>query len=95
MKFSIAALAALAAPSLAQGPPAVVSSVLASLSGAGVIPTNGPPAEWSSAFESLKSEGIIPSTVTAPPYPTGSWGPGNGPWGPGGPGGTPHLTLCL
>lgn len=44
------------------------------------------PAKWSSVYASLVSEGKIPSTLTAPPWPTGSWGPGQGPpWGPGGP----------
>jgi hypothetical protein len=50
----------------------------------------GPPwatsdaAKWSSVYNSLASAGRIPSTLTAAPWPTGSWGPGAGPWGPGG-----------
>ncbi|KAL7775864.1 hypothetical protein CFE70_006276 [Pyrenophora teres f. teres 0-1] len=39
---------------------------------------------WSSIYESLLSAGKIPSTLTAAPWPTGSYGPGQGPYpGPG------------
>ncbi|KAF5854280.1 hypothetical protein GGP41_007070 [Bipolaris sorokiniana] len=49
------------------------------------------PAKWSSIYSSLLSDAKIPSTLTAAPWPTGSWGPGQGPWGgPGfGPGHSP------
>jgi hypothetical protein len=83
MRLTFAALVAIAAPIFAQsttpaptttdgwfGPPWATSD----------------PAKWSSIYNSLVSEGKIPSTLTAPPWPTGSWGPGSGPWGPGGPG---------
>ncbi|KAF2744908.1 hypothetical protein M011DRAFT_407386 [Sporormia fimetaria CBS 119925] len=72
--------------------PAEYSSIWASLSKEGVlpsdavIPSGGPPAAWTSAFSSLKSAGIIPSHITAPAaYPTGMYGPGYGPWVPGHP----------
>ena len=48
------------------------------------IPTDA--GRWSSIYESLLSAGKIPSTLTAAPWPTGPYGPGQGPYpGPGGP----------
>jgi hypothetical protein len=79
MKFTLP-LAALAAPAvLAQTttqPPYTPPWATSDLS------------KWTSVYNSLVSDGKIPSTLTAAPWPTGSWGPGSGPWGgPGGPGG--------
>ncbi|PZD24543.1 hypothetical protein A1F96_09268, partial [Pyrenophora tritici-repentis] len=48
-----------------------------------IVPTDA--GRWSSLYESLRSAGKIPSTLTAAPWPTGSYGPGQGPY-PGGPG---------
>ena len=86
MRLGFATIAALAAPILAQSTtPAPTTDDWR---------VNGPPwatsdpAKWSSIYNSLLSDGKIPSTLTAAPWPTGSWGPGSGPWGPGhGPGG--------
>jgi hypothetical protein len=82
MKLTSVFFAALAVSALAQNNPPATAS-------AGVIPTNlpanGPPAPWNSVYNSLVSQGVIPSTLTAAPWPTGSYGPGQGPWVSGGP----------
>jgi hypothetical protein len=59
-----------------------VSSILASLSDAGALPSGSYADQWSSAFSSLQSAGKIPSTVTPPPANPTAYGPGQGPWGP-------------
>ncbi|CAN9195648.1 unnamed protein product [Alternaria alternata] len=84
MKFTLTAITALVAPIVAQSTtPAPTSTD--PWYGSGPPWASSDPAKWSSIYESLLSEGKIPSTLTAAPWPTGSYGPGQGPWGPGGP----------
>lgn len=84
MKFTLTAITALVAPIVAQSTtPAPTSTD--PWYGSGPPWASSDPAKWSSIYQSLLSEGKIPSTLTAAPWPTGSYGPGQGPWGPGGP----------
>ncbi|KAE8827893.1 hypothetical protein PTNB85_07076 [Pyrenophora teres f. teres] len=62
--------------------PTWVPSDIAAPPPPGAAPTDA--GRWSSIYESLLSAGKIPSTLTAAPWPTGSYGPGQGPYpGPG------------
>jgi hypothetical protein len=78
MKFTFAALAALAVPSFSQSTTAGPATPVVTPPWA----TSDLP-RWSSFYNSLLSAGKIPSTLTAAPWPTGGYGPGSGPWGPG------------
>jgi hypothetical protein len=88
MKFTFTTITALVAPILAQS---TTPAPTTTDPGDGFGPpwATSDPAKWSSIYQSLVSDGRIPSTLTAAPWPTGSYGPGQGPWGPWGPGG-PH-----
>lgn len=90
MRFTLATVAALVAPIIADTiTPAPTTTSDGWFDGVPPWATSDP-AKWSSIYNSLLSEGKIPSTLTAVPWPTGSYGPGQGPWGPGhGPGGGP------
>jgi len=84
MKFTFTTITALIAPILGQSiTPAPTSTD--PWYGSGPPWASSDPGKWSSIYESLLSAGKIPSTLTAAPWPTGSYGPGQGPWGPGGP----------
>jgi hypothetical protein len=99
MKITLTTITALVAPIIAQSTTPAPTTTDAWY-GSGPPWASSDPAKWSSIYNSLLSEGKIPSTLTAAPWPTGSWGPGQGPWGgpgnhdgpgghggPGGPGG--------
>lgn len=85
LSFTIVA-AAVAAPVLAQSTTPAPSATTTD-DFVGPPWASSDPAKWSSVYNSLVSVGRIPSTLTAAPWPTGSYGPGQGPWGPGGHGG--------
>jgi hypothetical protein len=86
MRFTLATITALVAPLVAQS---VTPAPTATdpWYGSGPSWASSDPGKWSSIYNSLVSDGRIPSTLTAAPWPTGSYGPGQGPWGPGGHGG--------
>ncbi|KAH4186109.1 hypothetical protein HBH95_083670 [Parastagonospora nodorum] len=85
MKFSLAAITALATQIFAQS----ITPAPTPTNNGPWFDGNPPPwatsdaARWSSIYASLVSDGRIPSTLTAAPWPTSGWGPGGGPWGPG------------
>jgi hypothetical protein len=86
MRFTVATITALVAPLVAQSvTPAPTTTD--DWYGAGAPWASSNSGKWSSVYNSLVSDGKTPSTLTAAPWPTGSYGPGQGPWGPGGHGG--------